>query len=63
MKNQSNLRERPVASGYFRVGRNYKQVNIALDQDTFVEIQVMAEKEKCSFAEAVRRLIEWGLGA
>lgn len=41
----------------------WRQINICFDQEQFDEIKERAVKEKTSFADQVRLLVEWGLEA
>lgn len=38
-----------------------KKVACLFDNETFAEIRALAVKENTSFAEQVRRVVEWGL--
>lgn len=48
--------------GYVRHG-GHKQIAIRFDPDTFAQIEILAVKDRVSFAEKVRQLVEWGLEA
>lgn len=46
-----------------RDAKNVLQAVVRFDPDTFEQIRQRAIAEKTSFAEQVRRLVEWGLEA
>ena len=48
--------------GYVRAA-GYKQIAIRFDPETFAEIEGLAIRDRVSFAEKVRQLVEWGLEA
>ena len=54
---------RPIASGCRRYRTGRTAVVTAYDDDQFAEIRGFAQRQNCSFAEAVRLLCEWGLEA
>lgn len=41
--------------------RGLLRVSVAFDDDTFAQVTGMAARDGISFAEAVRRCVEWGL--
>lgn len=47
------------AVGYRNHGKI--RVVVSFDDDTFSEIRAKATRDKTSFAEQVRQLVEWGL--
>lgn len=53
------LRGGRVAKGSMRWGM--PRCVVAFDEDTFAEIRALAIKNKTSFAQTVRELVEWGL--
>lgn len=54
-------RRHKAARGFARKDR--RRIVVDFDQDTFDEVSRMAVKNKISFGEAVRQLVEWGLEA
>jgi hypothetical protein len=48
--------------GHERRGGN-KQIAIRFDPETFAQIEALAVRDRVSFAEKVRQLVEWGLEA
>lgn len=51
-------RVRPV-KGFKR--HHMKRIVVQFDPETFDEIEALAAKDKVSFAEKVRQIVEWGL--
>lgn len=57
-------RKCPLAKGHIKSNwPGMVRVVCAFDEETFGEIRKLAEKAETSFAEQVRRLVEWGLEA
>lgn len=49
------------AAGYLRNGM--RRIAVEFDQETFDLVQTLALRDRVSFAEVVRQLVEWGLEA
>jgi len=47
------------AQGYARHG--HRRVVVSFDTETFGQIQTMALRDRVSFGEKVRQLVEWGM--
>lgn len=60
-----HTQKRPIATGTVRQrdknGNLYRETCVRFDLETFAQIRAYAEQERCSFGEAVRQLIEFGL--
>lgn len=54
-------RKTPLARGYSHYQK--KRIMASFDEDVFYDIRLMAVENRCSFAEALRQLVEWGLEA
>jgi hypothetical protein len=54
---------RALAKGCRTRARDRPQVVVRLDDEMFEEVRQRAEREKTSFGEQVRILVEWGLEA
>lgn len=52
-----------IAQGHVPAGRVQRRIVLGLDDDTFSIIRRRAVRERTSFAEQARLLIEWGLEA
>ncbi|OWJ67423.1 hypothetical protein [Inquilinus limosus] len=48
-------------AGYRRTPDSATRIVVSFDRDTFEQIRQRAERERTSFAEQVRTLVEWGL--
>lgn len=57
----ARLRGRRPASGNKRTELSLTRIVVGFDGDTFTEIQERAAKQKTSFGDQVRQLVEWGL--
>ena len=53
----------PRAPGVGVLRRGWRSIKVAFDEETFEEIRRLAAENRCSFAEQVRCLVEWGLEA
>lgn len=59
-----HTQKRPVAKGVVDPrDPTRRQIVVAFDGDVFDQVRKRAVKEKTSFAEQVRLLVEWGLEA
>lgn len=58
-------KHKPPASGHKEPTRNRSMTKVVclLDDDTFAEVRGRAIRQKTSFAEQLRQLVEWGLMA
>lgn len=53
-----------IGRGSIQPGRRHqRRIVIGFDDETFAEIRQRAERERTSFGEQVRNLVEWGLEA
>lgn len=53
-----------IAVGYRRhASSDLRRVVVSFDSETFAQVRRFAQSENCSFAEAVRLLVEFGLEA
>lgn len=53
-----------LAQGHVESGRHPdapRKIACAFDEETFQQVRARAERERTSFAEQVRQLVEWGL--